>query len=34
MPIFDFIIDGNSNGGPICHQFRDIHSPNVGDLDC
>ena len=26
-PIFDFIVDIDS------YQFRDIHSPNVGDFD-
>ena len=31
--MFDFIIDGNGNVGHISHQFRDIHSLNVVDLD-
>ena len=30
---FDFIIDGNCNYDHICHNFRDIHSPDMGDLD-
>ena len=30
---FDFIVDGNCNADPLCHHFRDIHSPKVGDLD-
>ena len=32
-PICNFMFDGNSNAYPTCHNFRDIRSRNVHDLD-
>ena len=27
------MFDGDANVGHIYHHFKDIHNPNVGDLD-